>query len=98
MVEFDKKMYDVKCSECGKETTVPFKPDGQRPVFCKDCFRNKRGNSAPRNGPRNFSDNRGPRNYPANNQRSSPGNGPKSNSKGGKKVVRDEEEEYDDDY
>ena len=98
MADFDKKMYDVKCSECGKETTVPFKPDGQRPVFCKDCFRKKRGNSAPRNGSRNYSDNSGRGNYSPNNQRSSPGNGQRSNFKGGKKVVREEEEFDDDEY
>jgi len=28
----------VKCSECGKDTTVPFKPTGRKPVLCRDCF------------------------------------------------------------
>lgn len=26
------------CSSCGKETTVPFKPEPGRPVYCKDCI------------------------------------------------------------
>ncbi|HTE48903.1 MAG TPA: CxxC-x17-CxxC domain-containing protein, partial [Candidatus Paceibacterota bacterium] len=26
------------CSNCGKETTVPFKPEPGRPVYCKDCI------------------------------------------------------------
>lgn len=30
------------CSHCGKETTVPFRPTQGRPVFCRDCFRDKR--------------------------------------------------------
>ena len=30
------------CSECGKETTVPFKPTQGRPVFCRECFQQKR--------------------------------------------------------
>jgi CxxC-x17-CxxC domain-containing protein len=30
------------CSECGKETTVPFKPTQGRPVFCRECFQLKR--------------------------------------------------------
>jgi CxxC-x17-CxxC domain-containing protein len=30
------------CSQCGKETTVPFKPTQGRPVFCRDCFQQKR--------------------------------------------------------
>ena len=31
-------MHDVTCSECGKQTQVPFKPDGSRPVYCSDCY------------------------------------------------------------
>ena len=31
----------VNCSRCGKETTVPFKPTQGRPVFCRDCFRDR---------------------------------------------------------
>ncbi|HEY0162771.1 MAG TPA: zinc-ribbon domain containing protein [Edaphobacter sp.] len=30
------------CSECGVETTVPFKPTQGRPVLCRQCFQNKR--------------------------------------------------------
>jgi CxxC-x17-CxxC domain-containing protein len=30
------------CSECGIETTVPFKPTQGRPVLCRQCFKNKR--------------------------------------------------------
>jgi CxxC-x17-CxxC domain-containing protein len=26
------------CSECGEETTVPFKPTQGRPVLCRSCF------------------------------------------------------------
>src|SRR5579864_6905138 len=28
----------VTCSGCGQQTTVPFEPRGDRPVFCRDCF------------------------------------------------------------
>ncbi|WP_348265347.1 zinc-ribbon domain containing protein [Telmatobacter sp. DSM 110680] len=28
----------VKCFECGIETTVPFTPTGKRPVLCSGCF------------------------------------------------------------
>ena len=31
------QLYDVTCSGCGISTKVPFKPDGKRPVYCKDC-------------------------------------------------------------
>jgi len=32
----------TECSECGVETTVPFKPTQGRPVLCRQCFQNKR--------------------------------------------------------
>ena len=32
----------TRCSECGVETTVPFKPTQGRPVFCRSCFQLKR--------------------------------------------------------
>ncbi|MDD5081422.1 MAG: hypothetical protein PHC58_05485 [Candidatus Omnitrophica bacterium] len=28
----------VNCAKCNKECEVPFKPTGDRPVYCKDCF------------------------------------------------------------
>ena len=33
--------FPVTCEECGKETTVPFKPTGIKPVYCRDCFDRK---------------------------------------------------------
>ena len=30
------------CSQCGKETTVPFRPTQGRPVFCRECFQGRR--------------------------------------------------------
>ena len=35
-------MYKVTCSDCGKETEIPFKPTGDRPVYCRDCFQKHR--------------------------------------------------------
>ena len=35
------------CSECGAETTVPFKPTQGRPVLCRSCFQ-KQGKSPAR--------------------------------------------------
>jgi CxxC-x17-CxxC domain-containing protein len=35
-------MYAATCGDCGKETEVPFKPSGTRPVYCMDCFRKRR--------------------------------------------------------
>ena len=28
----------VKCSECGIDTIIPFKPTQNRPVLCSSCF------------------------------------------------------------
>ena len=33
-----REMHKVTCAECGKETEVPFKPDGSRPVYCRECY------------------------------------------------------------
>jgi len=30
------------CSQCGKETTVPFRPTQGRPVFCRECFQQRK--------------------------------------------------------
>lgn len=38
----DREMHKAKCSECGKECEVPFKPTEGRAVYCKDCFMKKR--------------------------------------------------------
>ncbi|HOP75008.1 MAG TPA: zinc-ribbon domain containing protein [Bacillota bacterium] len=42
-VQRERQMYPAVCSECGVETTVPFQPTGDRPVYCRDCFQAKRG-------------------------------------------------------
>lgn len=33
-----REMHKATCAECGKECEVPFKPDGSKPVYCRDCF------------------------------------------------------------
>jgi CxxC-x17-CxxC domain-containing protein len=38
-----KQFFPATCAECGKETEVPFKPSGDRPVYCRDCFKSRRG-------------------------------------------------------
>jgi len=30
------------CSQCGRETTVPFRPTQGRPVFCRECFQSRK--------------------------------------------------------
>ncbi len=36
--EQKKEKFNVKCSNCQKDTYVFFKPDGVRPVYCKECL------------------------------------------------------------
>lgn len=31
-------MHNAVCSDCGKDTQVPFKPTEGRPVYCRDCY------------------------------------------------------------
>lgn len=33
-----RQLYTVICTECGKETQVPFEPRVGRPVYCGDCY------------------------------------------------------------
>ncbi len=33
-----REMFAVVCSQCGKDTQVPFQPRGDRPVYCSDCY------------------------------------------------------------
>ena len=32
------QMFEAICANCGKRCEVPFRPSGQRPVYCRDCF------------------------------------------------------------
>jgi len=42
----EKSFTRVVCSKCAKECEIPFKPTGNRPVFCKECFsKNERTDS-----------------------------------------------------
>ena len=34
----EKQMYTAICASCGKEAKVPFKPNGEKPVYCSECF------------------------------------------------------------
>jgi CxxC-x17-CxxC domain-containing protein len=44
-------LFDATCSQCGNRCQVPFRPNGSKPVLCRDCFR-KDGDHA---GPSRFS-------------------------------------------
>lgn len=34
----DMEMFQAICASCSKSCEVPFRPNGKKPVYCKDCF------------------------------------------------------------
>jgi CxxC-x17-CxxC domain-containing protein len=38
------EFFDDNCWECGKPIKLKFRPDGERPVFCPDCLKDREGN------------------------------------------------------
>lgn len=42
-----RQMYPAVCSNCGKQTEVPFMPRSDKPVYCRECFAERRS-MAPR--------------------------------------------------
>ena len=40
-----REMHKAICADCGKESEVPFKPTGDRPVYCKECFSKRKDGS-----------------------------------------------------
>ncbi|HOZ53559.1 MAG TPA: type IV secretion system DNA-binding domain-containing protein [bacterium] len=73
-----------KCSSCGVDIVTPFKPDGVRPTYCKDCLNNPDKRKAPavsKPAGANFKRNNTPNNFINKEKNSStPKFNPKSNS------------------
>jgi CxxC-x17-CxxC domain-containing protein len=38
-------MFRAICADCKKECELPFKPSGDRPVYCKECFSRRKSNN-----------------------------------------------------
>ncbi len=38
----ERETFPATCADCGEETTVPFKPRGDKPVYCRDCYQKQR--------------------------------------------------------
>lgn len=34
----EKRLYQVTCDKCGTDCEVPFRPTGERPVYCRPCL------------------------------------------------------------
>lgn len=37
-----REMFTAVCSNCGQQASVPFRPTQGKPVYCSDCFRDRR--------------------------------------------------------
>ncbi len=37
-----REFFTTKCATCGGEARVPFRPRGDRPVYCSKCFSERR--------------------------------------------------------
>lgn len=53
------EMHKATCADCGQSCEVPFKPTGDKPVYCSNCFKGKENAGPSRSGGRDF--NRGDR-------------------------------------
>ena len=42
-----KRSFRVTCDKCGETCEVPFRPTGDKPVYCSDCYR-KNSKSTPK--------------------------------------------------
>lgn len=45
----DRQMFKTVCDNCGEKCEVPFRPSGDKPVYCSSCFEKlgDRGNRKP---------------------------------------------------
>lgn len=62
--EFKPTLHPATCDSCGMACEVPFRPTGEKPVYCRDCFKKiaAASDSSSRDGnPRRFEE-RAPRN------------------------------------
>jgi CxxC-x17-CxxC domain-containing protein len=42
------ELFQATCAGCGKTCEVPFRPNGKKPVYCRECFdRNNGGSTRP---------------------------------------------------
>lgn len=55
---FGKPLFPATCAECGTSCEVPFKPNGKKPVLCRNCFKKGDGEASfsPRPSGRPFGD------------------------------------------
>jgi len=42
----ERVLHKAICADCQKECTIPFKPTGDRPVYCQECFSRRKSGHA----------------------------------------------------
>ena len=42
------ELHKAVCVQCGKDCEVPFRPSQGKPVYCRDCFKERGGEDGPR--------------------------------------------------
>jgi CxxC-x17-CxxC domain-containing protein len=47
-----REMFPATCSSCHKACEIPFRPSGDRPVYCRDCFGSQEGSTPDTRGRR----------------------------------------------
>lgn len=47
-------MHSAVCSSCGKSCEVPFRPTGDKPVYCRDCFAGRAAMGGERSSRKDF--------------------------------------------
>jgi CxxC-x17-CxxC domain-containing protein len=60
-----RQMHQATCSKCGQDCEIPFKPTGDRPVFCSNCFKSQ-GGPTNRFAPKSFGNNNSRENFSGN--------------------------------
>lgn len=38
----ERELFEATCADCGATASVPFRPSGVRPVYCSNCFQQRR--------------------------------------------------------
>lgn len=47
-------MHSAVCASCGKTCEVPFRPNGDKPVYCRDCFAGRSAMGGERSNRKDF--------------------------------------------
>ncbi|MBI5794495.1 hypothetical protein HZA87_05470 [Candidatus Uhrbacteria bacterium] len=49
-------LHKAVCNACGQSCEVPFRPNGRKPVFCRECFVKPEGKTSYTSAPRSTED------------------------------------------